>query len=244
MKPEDDASPGIAAGFLDHLEELRRRIFFALIGLVVGVVVAYFFSGRLLDLLTMPVEKMIFLSPPDAFVTRLKVALIAGLVLASPWMFYQFWRFVRPALLAREARTITLAVVFSTFFLLGGVAFALFVILPIGIRFLLSFESAKLEFLPSIDRYVTFVSHILLGAGLVFQLPVVVFFLARLGILTPKLLRKNRPIAVVLLVFIAALLTPPDVFTQLLLGVPLVILYELSIFGAVLAARARSRSQD
>jgi sec-independent protein translocase protein TatC len=229
--------PGM--NLLDHLEEFRRRVILALAGLAVGVLVAWFFSGRILDLLTLPVDRLVFLSPPEAFITRLKVAVIAGLALASPWVFYHAWRFVRPALMAREARYVTLAVAACTVFFLGGFAFALFVVVPIGVKFLMSFETAKLEPLFSIDRYVSFVSQILFAAGVVFQLPVVLFFLTKLGIVNPKMLRRGRRVAIVLFAGVAAVLTPPDVISQLLLLIPLVGLYELGILGSVIARRGR-----
>ena len=233
----DDGFAGMP--LLAHLEEFRKRIFRAVIALVVGAIVAYFFSGRIIGFLTWPVDHLIFLSPPEAFVTHLKVALITGLALGSPYIIYQLWRFVRPALMKREARYIIFAVIFSTLFFLGGLAFALFVIMPIGIKFLLSFENARLSAEMSIDRYVTFVSHILFTSGLVFQLPVVLFFLTKLHIVNPRMLRKGRRVAIVLIVVAAALLTPPDVFTQLLMVIPLLGLYELGILGSALAARGR-----
>jgi sec-independent protein translocase protein TatC len=229
--------------FLDHLEELRKRVFGALVAVIIGALVAYFFSGFLLDLLTAPVEKLVFLSPPEAFITRIKVALVAGTALVSPYIFYQVWRFIRPALGRGEARQVGLAVLFSTIFFLGGIAFALLLILPIGIKFLLSFETPRLEAMMSIDRYVSFATHILLAAGLVFQLPVVVFFLSRLGIVNPKMLRKRRRVAIVGIAILSALLTPPDIFTQLLMVAPLIVLYEISIFGSAIAHRARDRAR-
>jgi len=229
---------------LGHLEELRKRILVSLVVVVVAAVVAYFFSRYLQDFLTWPVDKLVFLAPTEAFFTRLKIAVFAGLAAASPFVFYQFWRFVRPALMESEATYISLAVASSTVFFAGGLAFAVFVVLPIGIRFLLSFETPELVAMISISRYVDFAGMMLLAFGLVFQLPVVVFFLTRLGIVKPSFLSRHRKVALVTLLVVAAVLTPPDIFTQLLMAVPLLTLYELSLLVSRLAARQRRRSME
>ncbi len=232
-------SPGVAMPFLRHVEELRKRIFRVIIAVAVGAIAAYFFADILLDLLTRPVATLVFLAPTEAFITRLKVALIAGVFLTSPFIFYQLWRFVRPALRSHEVRHFALAVLFSTLFFLGGLAFSYFVILPLGMQFLLSFETDRLHAMLSLRSYIAFAAQVLFAAGSVFQLPVVVFFLTKLGILEPEMLKKNQRIAIVAVFVLAALLTPPDVFTQLLMVVPLILLFELSVVGSVAAARGR-----
>lgn len=227
---------------LGHLEELRKRILLSLVAVAVAAVAAYFFSRYLQDFLTWPVGKLVFLAPTEAFFTRLKIAVFAGLAVASPFVFYQFWRFVRPALMENEARHMSLAVLSSTVFFAAGLGFALFVVLPIGISFLLSFETPELAAMISVSRYVDFAGMMLLAFGLMFQLPVVVFFLTRLGIVEPSFLGKHRKLAVMVLLVAAAVLTPPDVFTQLLMAVPLLALYEFSLLVSRLAARQRRRS--
>ncbi len=229
----------VFASFLDHLEELRKRIFWAALALVIGAIAGYFLSDWLTALLTRPVPRLVFLTPAEAFVVKLKVALIAGLFLAAPAVFYQFWRFVKPALLPRETRYVALAVIFSTLFFCLGVAFSYLVVLPVGLKFLLGFETAKLQPMLSIDRYITFISEFLLAFGLVFQIPVVIFFLTKLGIVTPRLLMKQQKVAIVIIFIVAGILTPPDVISQLLMAGPLLVLYEISILGSILAARTR-----
>ncbi|MEO0081650.1 MAG: twin-arginine translocase subunit TatC [candidate division WOR-3 bacterium] len=221
--------------FLDHLEELRRRIFYSLITLAVAAVVAFFFSDRVLELLTRPVPKLVFLSPSEAFVVKLKVALASGLFLAAPLIFYQFWRFVRPALLRHEVKYVVWAVAVSTVFFLGGVGFAYFIVVPVAMKFLLSFATPKLEPMLSIDRYFSTVAAFLLACGVVFQLPVVSFFLTKLGIITPRTLVKQHRIAIVVIFVVAAILSPPDVFSQILMAIPLFVLYEASILASFLA---------
>ena len=223
--------------FLDHLEELRKRILYSLVALGVCAVVGFFFSQRVLDLLTRPVPSLVFLAPAEAFVVQLKVALVTGLFLAAPVIFYQFWRFVRPALQKHEVKYIASAVVVSSLLFVVGVAFAYLVVVPIAMKFLLGFETPKLHAMISISQYVGTVGAFLLACGVIFQLPVIMFFLTKLGVITPKLLMKNQRVAVVLVFIVAAILSPPDVFSQILMAVPLFVLFELGVVASFLARR-------
>lgn len=230
--------------FLEHLEEFRRRLINSLIALLVGAVAGYFAAPYALAVITRPVPSLVYLAPAEAFVVRLKAALAVGLVLASPVIFYQLWRFVKPALSRDEASHFAVAVLSSSVFFLGGLAFAYFIIVPVGLGFFLSFETPSLRAMFSLDRYVTFVAQLLFASGVVFQLPVAAFFLTKLGIVNPRLLRKSRRVAVVVILVVAAVLTPPDVFTQVLLAVPLLLLYELSVVVSALAARKGRNKAD
>jgi sec-independent protein translocase protein TatC len=227
------------AGLFSHLEELRKRIVYSLIALVVGAAIAYFFSDRIVALLTRSVDKLVFLSPTEAFVVQLKAALVVGGLLAAPVIFYQLWRFVRPALRANEARPLTWAVFFSTVFFLGGAAFAYFIMIPWAMKFLLGFGSGKVEPMLSLERYVTAVAEFMLAAGTVFEMPVVIFFLSLLGLVRPKTLWKHQRIAIVIIFIVAAILSPPDIFSQILMAIPMLVLYELSILASFLATRRR-----
>jgi sec-independent protein translocase protein TatC len=234
----------MAAGqmtFFDHLEELRRRIFYAAIAVALAAIAGYFLSDRVLELLTRPVPQLVFLAPAEAFVVKLKVALVTGLFIAAPVVIYQFWRFVRPALAGREAKYIALAVLFCTVFFFGGMAFAYFVVVPLGIRFLLSFQTPRLTAMISINEYVGTVAAFIFACGLIFQLPMVLFFLTKLGVVTPKLLWKNQRIAVVIIFIAAAIFSPPDVFSQCLMAAPMLVLYELGILASYIAARSGRR---
>lgn len=225
--------------FFDHLEELRRRVFRAGIAVSIAAIAGYFLSDRVLALLTRPVPELVFLAPAEAFVVKLKVSLVTGLFLAAPAVIYQFWRFVRPALAPREAKYITGAVLFSTIFFAGGMAFAYFVVVPIGIKFLLSFQTPRLRAMLSISEYVGTVSAFILACGLIFQLPIVMFFLTKLGVVTPKLLMRNQRVAIVIILIAAAVLSPPDVFSQVLMAIPMLVLFELSVLSSSLAAAGR-----
>jgi sec-independent protein translocase protein TatC len=226
--------------FFDHLEELRRRIFYAAIAVAVAAIAGYLLSDRVLELLTRPVPQLVFLAPAEAFVVKLKVSLVTGLFIALPVVIYQFWRFVRPAMVGREARVIALAVLFCTVFFAGGMTFAYLVVVPLGIRFLLSFQSAKLTAMLSINEYVGTVAAFIFACGLIFQLPMVLFFLTKLGVVTPRLLWKNQRVAIVIIFIAAAVFSPPDVVSQCLMAVPMLVLYELGVLASVVAARGRN----
>jgi sec-independent protein translocase protein TatC len=230
-------------GLLDHLEELRKRILYCVIGIIICGIAGYIVSDIVQDFVTHPVDNLVFIAPTEAFVTKLKIALIVGLLLSLPFLFYHFWRFVKPALYAHERKYLVLAVLFSTLFFFAGVAFAFFVVLPIGLGFLLGFQTDKLTATITISNYITFITKMLLAFGVIFQLPIISYFLTKMGILKPRLLRKSRRVAIVLIFIAAAVLTPPDVFTQLLMAIPLMLLFEISIWVSVFAARGRQNGK-
>ena len=216
--------------FLAHLEELRWRIIKSLISILVFSVMAYVFSDKILDFLTKSVDNIYFTAPTEAFAVRIKISLIAGLILSFPVVFYQLWQFVVPGLMDKEVKMVIPAVIFATFFFVGGAVFCFYLVLPVGIKFLLSFETDKLKPWLSVKDYISFVSWMILAFGMVFQLPIVSYFLGKVGIITHKTLSKGRKYAIVIILILAAALTPsPDVFSQLLLAVPLYFLYEVSI---------------
>ncbi len=221
--------------FLDHLEELRKRVLYSAVALGIAAVAGFFFSQRITNLLTRPVPELVFLAPAEAFVVQLKVALIAGLFLAAPVIFYQFWRFVRPALLPHEVKYVVSAVIVSSVLFVTGVAFAYLVVVPTAMKFLLSFQTPKLRAMLSISEYVGTVGTFLFACGVMFQLPVIMFFLTKLGVVTPRFLARNQRGAIVAIFIVAAVLSPPDVFSQVLMAVPLLALFELSILASFLA---------
>jgi sec-independent protein translocase protein TatC len=179
-------------------------------------------------------EALAFLKPTEGFIVRLKIALVGGLIVTSPGVFYQFWRFVAPGLYPRERRFIIPVVVTSTVSFLVGALFSLFV-LPYATNFFLSFGGETISNTWSFGAYVDFMVRLILAFGLVFELPLIIYFLVRLGIVTPEFLRSKRRYAIVLFLVLAAVISPPDIFTMVVLAVPLTILYELSILIAVIA---------
>lgn len=221
--------------FLDHLEELRWRIIYALIGIVLGTIVAWIFIDFFIDhVLLLPAKqsnlKLQNLKPFGQLFMYFQVAIILGLIFSFPNFVYQLWKFISPALKQKEKKYIKWIVAFTTVCFLAGIAFAYFVMLPLTLKFAAQFGSSSIENNFAIDEYLSIILSVLLGAGLVFELPMLSFFLSTIGILTPKFMRKYRRHAVVTILILSAILTPgTDPVSQLLLAIPLVILYEISI---------------
>ena len=223
--------------FLEHLEELRWRIIKALIGVLIGsVLVGIFIDFLINDILLAPAKhtnpplSIINLKPYGQFVLYMEVIIIGGAIVSLPHIIYQFWKFVEPALKPNERKYISSIVIFTTLCFLIGVIFAYFLILPAALSFFATFGSNIIENKISADEYLSFVISLMLTAGLVFELPMISFFLSKIGILKPEFMRKYRRHAIILILFIAAIATPgPDVTSQVLLAVPLILLYEISI---------------
>lgn len=234
------ATPGGTMPLLDHLEELRSRLIVCLGAVLVLSVVGYLLSDDILTFMTRPVGKVYFMGVTEAFTVKLKIALFFGLFTASPLIFYQAWRFVSPGLTSREVMwVLPVALAMSLFFVLGA-AFCFYLVVPIGIKFLMSFGSESVEPLLSVSRYVSFVGWMTLAFGLVFEIPVVIFILGRMGVVSVATLRRNRRFVIVAILILAALVTPsPDAFSQLLLAVPLYLLFELSVLLVALTGRRR-----
>ncbi len=235
----------------EHLEELRKRLIRCIIAIFSCFVVAYVFKERLFEILVAPLIKvmrqedtLIFTGIPEAFFTYLKVSLLAGIFLAAPFLIYQFWMFVAPGLYKHERKTMIPIIFVSSLFFIGGALFGYFVVFPIGFKFLLGFASETIRPLPSMREYLSFSAKLLFAFGIVFELPIVITFLARLGIVTVPFLKKNRKYAILIFFVGAALLTPPDVVTQSLLALPLIILYEISILGAYAFGRQKTTPES
>jgi sec-independent protein translocase protein TatC len=227
--------------FTDHLDELRHRLIVSLVGIGLGFAVSYGFSQQLLLLLQRPMPtRLVFIAPTEAFFVNLKVAFYAGLFLSVPLLLFQVWKFVAPGLYEHERRySFPFLIVSTALFLLGAI-FAYVVILPIALHFLISQGGELWKPNITLSNYLSFCMRLILAAGLVFEFPVLMYFLAKVGIVTPELLVRNRKYAVLVAFIISAILTPPDVFSQVLLAVPLFLLFEVSIF---VAKRVASRSE-
>ncbi|MBZ0271602.1 twin-arginine translocase subunit TatC [bacterium] len=223
-----------------HLTELRKRLVYSIIALAGGFAICWSFARDIYDVLMQPLvdvlgegRKLIFTAPAEAFVTYMKVALIAGGLLAAPVIMWQIWRFVAPGLYRRERAYFAWVVLFGSLFFVGGALFGYLIVFPIGFRFFINtFETPRIEALITLRDYLRFASQLLFAFGLAFELPVFVFFLARVGLVTPQWLWKNFRFAVLIIFVAAAIFTPPDVISQLVLGVPLTLLYVLAVGAA------------
>ena len=229
--------------FLDHLEELRWRLIYAIIGIVVGTILAWIFIDQLVDIVLLKPAKdngaeLQNLRPFGQLFLFVQVAIIVGIVISIPNIFYQLWRFISPALKQKEKKYILSIVIFSSVCFLSGISFAYFVMLPLALKFAAQFGSSTIKNEFAIDEYMNIIISVMLAAGVVFELPMVSFFLTKLGILTAGFMRKFRRHAIVIILFLAAILTPgADPVSQVILAVPLVLLYEISILISKLSAK-------
>jgi len=231
---EEDKLP-----FTGHLEELRRRLIICFIAVGVAFAGCYLIKERLFSILMDPLvrvmepgQNLVFTGLPEAFFTYLKVSFLAAIMAASPVILYQFWLFVAPGLYDKEKGLLIPIVLLSSIFFVGGALFGYFVVFPYGFKFFLGFATEIIRPLPSMKEYLSFSSKLLIAFGLVFELPLIITFLAKLGIVTVPFLKKNRKYALLLFFVGSAILTPPDVVTQVMMAMPLMVLYEISIIGA------------
>jgi len=239
-EPDDEEEPGARMSFLEHLEELRRRLVISIVSVVAGFLVAFAFIGRIFEFIMRPLQqvlpeggRLIYTEPAEAFLLYMKVAALAGLVLAMPIILTQLWLFIAPGLYAKEKKFAIPFVLFATIFFLCGALFSHFMVFPWAWRFFASFTTDYMEFMPRIGPVFSLYVKMLLALGLVFEMPTLVFFLARVGVVTPGFLVRNIKYAVLIIFVVAAVVTPgPDVVSQALLAGPMILLYGLSILIA------------
>lgn len=261
MPPDSDKLP-----LTSHLGELRKRIVVSIIAVFAGFLIAFAFSEWLFTLITLPLRfdilfkssypffylaqkespaSLVFLAPAEAFWAHMKVSIIAGLVIAIPVVFGEFWKFISPGLLKKEKRYAVPFVFIASGMFLFGAAFCFLVILPFAMKFLLSYKTAGLTAMISVEKYIDFCLKFMLAFGVVFELPLVMVFVTRMGLIKPETLAKNRKYAVLMAFVAAAILTPtPDAFNQILMAVPIIVLYEGGIVASRLLVRRRPEKED
>ncbi len=228
---------GKALTFLDHLDELRRRLLISFVAVTLGAVACYFFSDGLIRFLLRPLGTeagpLYFFSPSEAFLLKVKVSLFAGFLAASPVVMSQLWLFMSPALYPNERKIVIPLTALTTLLFLTGSAFCFWVVMPPALHFLIGMQSDVLKPLISTGSYVSFVSGMVLAFGVAFNLPVFTLAAVSFGFVTRKQLARYRRHAVLIIFIVAAVLTPsPDIASQIFLAVPLIILFELSLAGA------------
>ena len=233
--PEDEARMGL----LDHLDELRRVLIHCSVAALLATILCWFWSERLLDLLIAPIaeEGVYFTAPNEAFLTRLKIAAGCGLFTVAPFIFFRFYGFVLPGLYRQERRVVTPLLIATTALFYLGVGFAYLVVVPQVVTFMLSFGTDALAPLIGVGPYFGFVSRLCLAFGIVFELPLLVFVLSWLGVVNPRMLLRTWRFAVVIIATLAAVLTPPDVISQVMMAGPVLVLY----LGSVLVSLAVTR---
>lgn len=215
--------------FSQHLEELRKRIIFCVVTVVLASIFSYCFIGKLLPFITRPVGRLVFIQPQEAFVAYLKLALICGVFISLPVLIYQLFGFISAGLTSEEKRYIIFYGPVGFLFFLLGAGFAYLIVVPYGLRFLLEFGKGYLQPMISVSSYISFLGIMLLAFGVIFELPIAIVLLTKIGAVNPGMLRRNRRYVLLAIFIIAAILTPPDIFTQLMLALPLLLLYEFSI---------------
>jgi sec-independent protein translocase protein TatC len=297
----DDTQVEQGMTLTEHLEELRKRLTWSVIAVVLGFAASYGFSRRLFDLLMAPMNRVLkkagvteellppdffeklglalhqglqgtdfpypekiptfvdllrqalgrametgyfqYTSPPEAFFSYLKISVVAGIFLASPFLFYQIWGFVAPGLYKHERRWLVPIAFFSAFFFVTGALFGYFVVFPFGFEFFASFTTQDIQFIPKLNEYLGFALKLLFAFGIVFELPLFIFFLARLGLVNAAGLRKKRKYAILITFIVAAILTPPDPFTQSLMAIPMLFLYEVGIIVALVFGKKKAEPE-
>ncbi|RXJ88371.1 twin-arginine translocase subunit TatC [Arcobacter sp. CECT 8983] len=222
-----------------HIADLRKRLMVSALALGIAFFACFFFYEPILGWMMVPVEavlppnsQMVAVEIQETFFTALKVAFFAGFIVSLPVIFWQMWLFLAPGLYEHEKKLVVPFVFFATLMFLIGSSFAYYIVVPYGFEFLINFGSAVVTVLPSIGKYVGFFTKLLFGFGVAFELPVITFFLAKIGLVDDKTLKDFFKYAVVLIFILASLLTPPDVITQFLMAGPLIFLYIVSIYIA------------
>lgn len=236
--------------FLDHLEELRWRIIKALISVVLFTVLAFTVSDYILDWLLMPASKvdaqisLQVLKVQAVFIIKLEIALLVGVILSLPVILYQIWSFLSPGLHSHEKKYVWPLIIFAMISFCVGGSFAYYILIPYTLEFFLALAPANVSNNIAIDFYFGFIFRLILVFGIVFELPVLSVILSRLGLITPSFLRRYRRHFIVIFFVLAAILTPPDPTTQVMLAVPLVLLYEVTIFISFIFQKKRKKEEE
>ncbi|CAG1769893.1 Sec-independent protein translocase protein TatC [uncultured bacterium] len=242
-KAAHDSDTEAEMSFIDHLEELTHRLRYMLLGVLIGLAVSLSAVSYLVEvvLLKPAIDLNLTLQnlrPFGQVMLYFEVAIISGIILSIPNIFYQLWKFVSPALRSSERKYIVAIVVFSTLCFAAGIAFAYFIMLPMTLKFAADFGWTYIKNEFAMDEYVTIFFSVILGAGLIFELPMLSFFLSKLGILTPQFMRKYRKHAIVILLIMAAVFSPgTDPVGQIVLSIPLFLLYEISIIVSQISVK-------
>lgn len=234
-----------------HIADLRKRLVISSITIVIMFFACFSFYEPILEWMMAPVKhalpigtSMIAVEIQETFFTAMKVAFFAGFILSLPVIFWQLWLFLAPGLYDHEKKLVIPFVFFATLMFLMGAAFAYYIVVPIGFDFLITFGNSVVSVLPSIGKYVGFFTKLMIGFGIAFELPVITFFLAKIGIVNDQMLKDFFRYAVVLIFIVAALLTPPDVISQVLMAAPLLVLYGVSIYIAKVFNPAQKEEEE
>lgn len=232
-------------GILDHLRELRKRLLWSVLVVVITTFACFFVIEDIVEILKAPAGdiNLVFIEMTEGFTTYLKVSLMAGIVVAMPFLLYQFLMFIIPALTRRERRSIYTILPFITIMFAGGILFGYYFLIPPATGFLLNFGVDIAEPQIRVSNYIDFITRLLVAIGLLFEMPVLTSFLARMGVITAKWLSDRRKMVIIFSFVVAAIITPtPDIFNQSIVAGTMLVLYELSILLARIFQRRRERT--
>ena len=255
------------APLTEHLGELRSRIVFSVIAILATFMASFYFSEDLFRLLTMPIHnnvsfsikspfiifypganpdlKLIFIAPAEAVWMHIKISFISASILSSPIIFFEIWKFISPGLLERERKYAIPFVFTTTFLFLLGSLFCFIIILPFAMNFLLTYKTENLQPMISVGKYIDFCLKFILSFGAIFELPVMMVFLTKMGVVTPEFLAKNRKYSVLIAFVLAAVLTPtPDAFNQTLMAIPIILLYEVGILASRILNKKKPAEEE
>lgn len=243
------SNDALEMGFLDHLEEFRWRILKSLAAVVIGAIISFIFIDKIMELLVAPTDKISIqfnlqvLKVQGMFMVKWGLAFVGGIILGLPVITYQLWKFVAPGLYGSETKFVLPIIIFTYIAFLCGILFAYFVLIPFSLNFFTSMGYGDVENNISINYYFSFITWLMMGAGIIFEMPIVSFILSSVGILTPKFLRKYRRHALVGIMVLSAFITPPDPVSMLIMTLPLMILYEISILVSAFVNRVKKKRE-